>query len=55
MWVMSKENDSIAISKQWKSASLDGGTNEWWLTIAGISKGTLIILNMTDDQKREKN
>ena len=28
MRVMSKKNDSIRISKQWKSATRDGGVNE---------------------------
>ena len=40
MWVMSKENDSIRISKQRKRTTRDGETNEWWLTTAEVSKVT---------------
>ena len=53
MWVMSEENDSIKISKQWKSATIDDETNKWWLITAGVSKETKIALNMTDNQERE--
>ena len=48
-----QSNDSIRISKQWKSATRDGGTNEWGLTTARVSKGTYITSNMTDNQKGE--
>ena len=50
---MSKENDSIRIPKQWMSTIRDDRINKRWLTTAGISKGTLITLNVTDNQERE--
>ena len=43
----------MRISKQWKSATRNGGTNEWWLTTAEISKRAWITLNMSDYQWRE--
>ena len=32
--------DSNRISKQWKNATRDDGTNKWWLTTVGVAKGS---------------
>ena len=49
---MSKENDSIRISKQQSNTTRDGGTNKLWLTTAGVLEETYITLKMTI--KKEK-
>ena len=53
MWVMSKENDSIRISKQWRRAIRNVGTSKRWLTTSRVSKETQITLNMTKNQERQ--